>query len=163
SGDNAETTVPDYVELARNLGGTAWQIQAFKFDGRLRAAPDGARAPMPEKMLAQRLALAPAFGKALRNQALERNPPILVARVNVEPAAVAVGDVVTFNGAASQHLNPHEYIDSWTWDFDDNGTEDAWGDVVATSFDTSGDHVVVLYVADRDGNAAHARVIVRVQ
>ena len=63
----------------------------------------------------------------------------------------------------SRHVNPAEYIESWSWDFGGDGEEDAWGEVVSTSFDAPGDHVVVLQVLDRNGNAAHARLVVHVE
>ena len=161
-GSDAETTVPDYVELAHRLGGTAWQIQASKLDGRLRLVPD-LQKHLSEEIVARRLAVAPAFGEALRTRWLEQFPPILVARINTSPSSVAVGEVVTFNGAGSKHMDPNEYVNSWIWDFDDNGTQDAWGDVVATSFDTAGDHVVVLQIADRNGNTTDMHVTIRVE
>ncbi|MCZ6853889.1 MAG: VWA domain-containing protein [Gammaproteobacteria bacterium] len=160
---NGQTTLPDYIELAHQSGGTAWQIMPFKFDGRLRLR-DQLLIGLSEEEVARRLALAPLFGNTIRKLERERRyPPLLVARINMEPVLVAVGEIVTLNGAGSRHVDPGEWVDSWSWDFDDNGIIDAWGDVVATSFYAPGNHVIVLHVADRSGNTAEARVIVQVE
>jgi hypothetical protein len=169
-GGDANTSVPDYVILALRLGGTAWQIGAFRHDGVMRVVlkqagrfPNNIRQQRIEKLEDEIQVLAPAFGEVLRDQALFREPRVLIARARANPLSAAVGDIIMLDAGDSRHVNPAEYIESWSWDFGGDGEEDAWGEVVSTSFDLAGDHVVVLQVLDRNGNAAHARLVVHVE
>ena len=167
-GGRAKTTVPDYVLLAHSRGGTAWQIGAFRHEGMLRVAlkqPDRFPAEIRKRHIEnlERKALAPVFGAVQRAEALLREPEILVAHVSANPSHAAPGEIIMLNAGDSKHMIPQEYIESWNWDLDDDGEEDAWGEVVATSFDVPGDHVIVLQVLDGNGNAAHARLVVHVE
>lgn len=169
-GGDKNTSVPDYVTLAHRLGGTAWQIGAFRRDGMARLAlkraeryPNHIRQQLIVELEEQIQVLAPAFGEVLRDEARLREQRILIATARANPLSAAAGDIIMLDAGDSRHVNPAEYIESWSWDFDGDGVEDAWGEVVSTSFDAPGDHVVVLKVLDRNGNAAHARLVVHVE
>ncbi len=147
SGGNAETTVPDYVELAQRTGGTVWRLSPLRDEGtrRQRERRSGSTLPL-------------ALGDVLAAQALERNPRTLVAHASVQPAQVSSGELVTLNGAGSFTTDEGVYLTAWSWDLDGDGEEDARGDVVATSFDRPGERWVVLRVRDSEGRSARTRV-----
>lgn len=155
---NEETTIPDYVELAHASGGTAWQVQGFRMEGRVRIFDQ-----LSQEQATEKLTLAPAFGTVLRHQASERNPGILIARATASPSVLAPGDTVMFDAEDSTHMDPDEYIESWSWDFDGDGEIDAWDERVATSFDERGKHVVSLKVQDRSGNTSETRLVIWVE
>jgi hypothetical protein len=72
--------------------------------------------------------------------------PVAVATAVPNPG-IATG-IITLDGTGSFHQDITKNIDSWEWDFDDDGIFDASGPVVTTSFANLGDYPVTLRVTD---------------
>ena len=71
------------------------------------------------------------------------------AAFSYEPSAPTNGTVVTFNASGS--TDSDGAISSYKWDFDNNGTTDATGEVVTHTYQNTGDYTVVLAVTDEAG------------
>ncbi|MBL7939021.1 MAG: gliding motility-associated C-terminal domain-containing protein [Flavobacteriales bacterium] len=71
------------------------------------------------------------------------------------PALICVGEVVDFDGTASQAA-PTFNIASYTWNFDDGST--ATGPTASHSFDEPGEYVVQLFLLD-DNDCASANLV----
>ena len=69
-------------------------------------------------------------------------------------------DAVTFN--ASESHDPDGEVVSYEWDFDNDGTTDATGEVVTHSFPAAGDYPVELTVTDDAGNVRRVEHAVHV-
>ncbi|WP_251954800.1 PKD domain-containing protein, partial [Salinibacter ruber] len=76
-------------------------------------------------------------------------PP--TARFAVDPTAPEVGETVTFDAGASS--DPDGQVQSYRWDFNDDGQAEATGRTASTSFSSAGDKPVTLTVEDGDGAA----------
>ena len=72
--------------------------------------------------------------------------PVAVAQAT--PGTGIAGQTITLNGSASFHQDPAKTIDSWEWDLDNDGTFDAVGVEVTTSFPAVGSYPVTLRVTD---------------
>lgn len=80
----------------------------------------------------------------------ESGAPVAVAKAIPNPALA--GQIITLDGSASFHQDAAKNIDSWEWDFDNDGQfDDASGPVVASSFPALGIYPVSLRVTD-DGS-----------
>jgi PKD repeat protein len=79
----------------------------------------------------------------------ESGAPVAVAKAIPNPALM--DQIITLDGSASFHQDANKDIDSWEWDFDNDGVFDASGPMVATSFPSLGDYPVSLRVTD-DGS-----------
>jgi hypothetical protein len=79
----------------------------------------------------------------------EAGAPVAVAQAIPNPGVV--GQMITLDGGASYHLDASKHVDSWEWDFDNDGVYDATGAQVMTSFPAVGDYPVTLRVTD-DGS-----------
>lgn len=161
-GDNA-SVVSDYVALTQALGGTVWRIGAFRDDGQLRVEPIEPGRRLNESKRVRLMAFAPAFRMRRQGQIQEQFPTVIVALASASPKTIAPGELVTFSAAGSHPADSTAYITDWRWDFDNDGVVDAWGDVVVTSFESLGEHAVVLQVFDGAGNQARARAVVTVR
>jgi len=84
-----------------------------------------------------------------------------VASFTFSPYYPLVGQQVVFNAASS--YDPDGWITSYQWDFDSNGTIDAWGQTVAHVFYTPGSHPVTLTVIDNQGASSAVTHAVGVQ
>ncbi|MFC4551787.1 MULTISPECIES: PKD domain-containing protein [Halorussus] len=73
---------------------------------------------------------------------------------------VAVNDTVELN--ASDSTDPDGDALSYEWDFDDDGTYDATGEVTSTSFASSGTYNVTLRVTDSHGATDTANITITV-
>lgn len=77
-----------------------------------------------------------------------RNP---TASFTYDPPSPGTGQRVTFTSTSS---DPEQALDSWRWDFDDDGAfDDASGESAARSFSRPGNHRVGLRVTDRHGGS----------
>lgn len=72
--------------------------------------------------------------------------PVAVAQATPNPGVV--GQTISLDGSGSFHQDAGKNIDSWEWDLDDDGTFDATGPVVTTSFPALGNYPVTLRVTD---------------
>ena len=73
-------------------------------------------------------------------------PP--VANFTWSPSNPMVNESITFN--ASNSYDSDGYITNWSWDFENDGTEDAWGKVVTHAYSDAGMYEVKLRVQDND-------------
>jgi PKD repeat protein len=73
------------------------------------------------------------------------------ADFSVAPATPAADESVTFDAAESSDADGT--VESYEWDFDGDGTVDATGETVSTSYASTGNRTVVLTVVDDDGAA----------
>ena len=73
-------------------------------------------------------------------------PP--VANFTWSPTDPMVNESITFD--ASDSYDPDGYITNWSWDFENDGTEDAWGKVVTYAYIDAGMYEVKLRVQDND-------------
>ena len=64
-----------------------------------------------------------------------------------------IGDSISFDGGGSTG-SPGSSIEEYEWDFDADGTYDATGKIVSTTFSAKGFHTVVLRVTDSIGTTA---------
>jgi len=76
------------------------------------------------------------------------SPP--TADFGVEPRLPQIGETVTFDASGSS--DPDGQVQSYEWDFDDDGTVEATGQTANTSFSSAGDVPVTLTVKDDDGS-----------
>ena len=74
--------------------------------------------------------------------------PTPVAVCEVDPDTTGVNVPVTCDGTQSFHLNPARHIVKYEWDFTNDGTFDATGPIVQTSYATEGTYEVLLKVTD---------------
>lgn len=98
----------------------------------------------------------------LNRTVFESGVPVAVA--NVLPNPSVAGQVITLDGSGSFHQDPGKSVDSWQWDFNNDGIWDATGPTVTTSFPALGNYPVTLRVTD-DGSpekAATTTVMVNV-
>ncbi len=72
--------------------------------------------------------------------------PVAVAAANPNPAVA--GQTITLDGSGSFHQDSSLNIVSWSWDLDNDGTDDATGVVTTTSFAAVGSYPVRLTVCD---------------
>ncbi|MFQ6033579.1 MAG: DUF4384 domain-containing protein, partial [Candidatus Bipolaricaulia bacterium] len=84
-----------------------------------------------------------------------------VASFTFSPYYPLVGQQVVFN--ASSSYDPDGWLTGYRWDFDSNGTIDAWGRTVAHTFYTPGSHPVTLTVTDNQGASSSVTHAVSVQ
>jgi|GEM_PF-4771014 len=85
----------------------------------------------------------------------------VIASFSTQPGTPAPGQTVTFDATASEAEGTN--IDTYEWDFDDDGATDATGAVVQHSFATAGTYPVSLRVTTTAGDAAGTSTFVRVQ
>lgn len=78
---------------------------------------------------------------------VHNRPP--TASFTYSPSSPSVGETVSFDGSDSS--DPDGSIVSYSWDFNNDGVEDATGATPSTSFGSSGSHTVSLTVTDDDG------------
>ena len=76
----------------------------------------------------------------------DNQPP--VANFTWSPPDPMINDSITFD--ASNSYDPDGYITNWSWDFENDGTEDAWGEVVTYNYRYTGTYRVKLQVRDND-------------
>jgi V8-like Glu-specific endopeptidase/PKD repeat protein len=69
------------------------------------------------------------------------------------PSNPQVGETVSFSEQAS---DPDGTVQSYEWDFDDDGTAEKTGATVSHSFGSAGEKTIRLTVTDGDGNSATA-------
>jgi len=86
-------------------------------------------------------------------------PP--VASFTFSPYYPLVGQQVVFN--ASSSYDSDGWITAYQWDFDSNGTVDAWGRRVTHTFYIPGGHPVTLTVTDNRGARSSTTYAVSVQ
>jgi len=84
-----------------------------------------------------------------------------VASFTFSPYYPLVGQRVTFNATSS--YDPDGWLTGYRWDFDSNGTIDAWGRAVAHTFYTPGSHPVTLTVIDNQGASSAVTHAVSIQ
>ena len=77
-------------------------------------------------------------------------PP--VAAFNYTPAAPVVGQEIVLNAAPS--YAPNGTITAYRWDLDNNGVDDATGQIVSVRYYNPGVHMVRLTVVDNHGLSA---------
>ena len=83
----------------------------------------------------------------LNRTIFEAGAPVAVAKAIPNPAVA--GQIITLDGSGSFHQDSAKSIDSWEWDFDNDGSFDASGPVVTHAFPTTvGDYPVKLRVSD---------------
>jgi hypothetical protein len=82
----------------------------------------------------------------LNRTVFESGAPVAVASATPNPAVG--GQNVKLDGSASFHQDPGKLIDSWEWDFNNDGTYDATGPFASTSFAAVGNYPVKLRVSD---------------
>jgi hypothetical protein len=85
------------------------------------------------------------------NRTLFSSAPVALPVATPNP--LMINQTVTLDGSGSYHQDPSKHIVQWDWDFDNNGTFDATGPIVTTSFPTLGIYPVKLRVTD-DGTPA---------
>ena len=79
--------------------------------------------------------------------------PIAAAVMNEPvPLLACVGEVITFDGSASQAAAGFNIVE-YLWDFDDSTTDNTSGPLVSHAFDAPGEYVVQLYLSDDNGCA----------
>ena len=86
-------------------------------------------------------------------------PP--TARINTSTIRPNIGETITFD--ARNSTAPDSSIDSYRWDFDDDGKIDATGETTTNTFNSTGDHRVTLTVTDNAGNSDRANLTVTVE
>jgi PKD repeat protein len=80
---------------------------------------------------------------------VENRPP--TASFTYDPPLPGTGQRVTFTSTSS---DPEQAMDSWRWDFDDDGSfDDASGETAAGTFSRPGNHRVGLRVTDLHGGS----------
>jgi hypothetical protein len=82
----------------------------------------------------------------LNRTVFDSGVPVAVATATPNP--VVDGQLVTLSGAGSFHQDAGKAIDSWQWDFNNDGVFDATGPVVTTTFPSLGSYPVKLRVTD---------------
>ena len=87
------------------------------------------------------------------------DPPFAYAGSN---QSVLVGDIVHFDGSASDDPDGYDDIVSFTWDFDGDGTQDGSGETPTHEYAATGTYTVVLTVEDNDGAIDTDEVIITV-
>lgn len=140
-------TIAHYVDLAMENGGAAWDLNVLRSGG----------------------LNAESFTRALLDIKVEeilgqRPTGDLVAVVQATPNPAVAGEQITLDGAGSFHQKDDRTIVRWQWDLNDDGTFDAEGPVVQTSFPELGEYPVTLKVTD-DGETPlveEATVVVNV-
>lgn len=96
----------------------------------------------------------------LNRTVFESGVPVAVAKAVPNPSVV--GQTITLDGSESFHQDAAKQLDSWQWDFDNNGTWDALGPVVTTSYPALGTYPVTLRVTDNGSPEKAATTIVQV-
>src|SRR5690554_6414675 len=124
-------TIADYVDLAIENGGAAWDLAVLRSGG----------------------VNAQSFSNALLaikiDEILNQRPTgDLVAVVQATPNPAVAGEVITLDGTGSFHQKEGRVITAWEWDLDNDGQFDATGPVVTTRFNELGDYPVTLRVTD---------------
>ena len=72
-----------------------------------------------------------------------------VAKAEAIPNPGLVGQTITLDGSDSYHNDTSKGIDSWDWDFDNDGVcDDASGPIVTNSWPALGNYPVMLCVSD---------------
>ncbi len=87
--------------------------------------------------------------------------PVAVAQATPNPAVG--GQTITLSGSDSFHQDPAKAIDSWEWDFDNDGTFDATGPTATYSWPAIGDYPVKLRVSDNGTPESTAEAIITVR
>ncbi len=143
----AGRTIAHYVDLALGNGGAAWDLNVLRSGG----------------------LNAESFTRALLDIKVEeilgqRPTGDLVAVVGATPNPAVAGEQVILDGSGSFHQKDDRTIIRWQWDLDDDGTFDAEGPTVGTSFPELGEYPVTLRVTD-DGDTPlveDAKVVIEV-
>ncbi len=124
-------TVSHYVDLAMQNGGAAWDLQFLRSGG--TNAQSFTRAFLDIKV----------------DEILSQRPVgDLVAVAQATPNPAVAGQSVQLDGAGSYHQKTDREIVSWEWDLDNDGTYDASGPVIGTSFPALGEYPVTLRITD---------------
>ena len=84
-----------------------------------------------------------------------------IADFTFQPGKPKPGELITFDGSASEDIDGQ--IVAYEWDFDADGIVDATGVIVTHSFPSSGSFPVTLTVTDNDGNKNSASQTVLVE
>lgn len=124
-------TIADYVDLAIENGGAAWDLSVLRSGG------------MNARSFSSAL-LAIKIDEILN----QRPTGDLVAVVQATPNPAVAGETITLDGTGSFHQKEGRVITSWDWDLDNDGRFDASGPVITTRFDALGDYPVTLRVTD---------------
>ena len=82
----------------------------------------------------------------VRTDGAANTPP--TASFTYSPTSPAPGETITFDASGSS--DPDGTIASYEWDFDGDGTTDATGQSVTTTYSTTGDETVTLTVTDNE-------------
>jgi hypothetical protein len=80
--------------------------------------------------------------------------PVAVAKATPNPAVAS--QTITLDGSDSFHQDSTKSIVSWAWDLDNNGTFEASGPIVTTSFPAVANYIVKLRVTDNAPTPATA-------
>ncbi|MDD2732475.1 MAG: PKD domain-containing protein [Desulfuromonadaceae bacterium] len=96
----------------------------------------------------------------LNRTVFDSGVPVAVATATPNP--VVNGQLVTLSGAGSFHQDAAKAIDSWQWDFDNDGVFDATGPVVTTTFPALGSYPVKLRVTDNGSPEGSAETIITI-
>jgi hypothetical protein len=80
--------------------------------------------------------------------------PVAVAKATPNPAVA--GQTITLDGSDSFHQDSTKSVVSWAWDLDNNGTFEASGPIVTTSFPAVANYIVKLRVTDNAPTPATA-------
>jgi PKD repeat protein len=78
------------------------------------------------------------------------------------PNPGVVGSPIKLSGSASFHQDPSKSIDSWEWDFNNDGVFDASGPMVTVTFPALGTYPVKLRVTDDGSPEKSAETVVSV-
>lgn len=147
---SAGTTLQDYVPLALDTqilenGGAVWDLNVLRQGG----------------LFAQSFTAATLAIKV--DEILNQCVGDLAAIVQVTPNPALVGQTVVLDGTQSFQADPLYEIASWDWDFDGDGTFDATGPIVETSFGALGTFPVTLRVTDNSPDAKQGFTTVPVE
>lgn len=124
-------TIADYVNLAIENGGAAWDLNVLRSGG--LNAQSFSRALLAIKI----------------DEILSQRPTgDLVAVAQATPNPAVAGELITLDGTGSFHQKEDRAITTWEWDLDDDGVFDAYGPVITTRFDSLGEYPVTLRVID---------------
>ena len=97
----------------------------------------------------------------LNRTVFDSGVPVAVAKAIPNPAVV--GQTIVLDGSGSFHQDTAKNIVSWQWDLNNDGTFDASGPVVTTSFNALGNYPVKLRITDNAASPTTADTIVTVQ
>lgn len=139
----AGASIAHYVNLALENGGAVWDLDFLRRGGHY--AQSFTQAVLSIKV----------------DEILGQKPLgdiVAIAEANPNPAVA--GQSINLNGANSFHQIEGRNIIGWEWDLDNDGTFDAFGPLISTSFPATGIYPVTLRVTDDAETPASAQVTI---